>query len=235
MTDELDPIPEDERDDVLAAEYALGLLEDAERDAARRRAGAEPDFAARVLAWEARLAPLGNLAPVPPPAAARAALHARLFPDAAPKPFWRRAGPWQVLAGAALALAVAVLLLVSFDRNGGGGPLYPAEIASEAGDFRVIAVVDKTRDEVVLTRTAGAAPPGRVLQVWAHGPDEPAQSVGLWPAGETVRLPLPPEIAAVRGTLTLGVSEEPPGGSPTGSPSGRVFGTVDIPGVGPSS
>jgi anti-sigma-K factor RskA len=46
-----------------------------------------------------------------------------------------------------------------------------------------------------------------------------------------VALALPPEIAAVRGTLTLGISEEPPGGSPTGRPSGRVFGTVDIPGV----
>jgi anti-sigma-K factor RskA len=42
---------------------------------------------------------------------------------------------------------------------------------------------------------------------------------------------MPPTIAEVRGVLTLGVSEEPPGGSPTGSPSGRVFGTVDIPGV----
>lgn len=231
MTDEGD-IPEREDDDMLAAEHALGLLDGAEAEAVRRRAGSDPAFAARVAAWQARLAPLASLAPVPPPRQARAALLARLFPDAAPVPFWRRLGLWQALTGGALAALLLVIVVPPAPDNLQPGPLYSAEIASVEGDFRVVALVDKTRDEVVLTRTAGAAPPGRILQVWAHGPDEPAQSVGLWPAGDIVRLPLPPEIAAVRGTLTLGVSEEPPGGSPTGSPSGRVFGTVDIPGVG---
>ena len=89
--------------------------------------------------------------------------------------------------------------------------------------------MEKTRDEAILTLTAGAAPDGRILRVWSHGEGEPAISVGLCPEGETVRLPLPPTIAAVRGTLTLGIREEPTGGSPTGSPFGRVFGTVDIP------
>ena len=231
MTEGTDAVPEAERDDALAGELVLGLLEDAERDAARDRAATDPAFAARVLAWEARLVPLADLPPLPPPPASRAALLARLFPQATPVRFWGRLGFWQALAGGALTALLLVTVLPSQDVLP-SGPLYSAEIASEAGDFRVLALVDKTRDEVVLTRTAGAAPAGRILQVWAHGPGEPAQSVGLWPEGESVRLPLPPEIAAVRGTLTLGVSEEPPGGSPTGSPSGRVFGTVDIPGVG---
>ena len=156
----------------------------------------------------------------------------RLFPETAPVPVWRRLGLWQALTGGAVAalfvLAVMVWQPGPQDRT---GPLYTAEIVSDAGDFRVVAVVDKTRNEVILTRTAGAAPDGRILQVWAHGPDKPAQSVGLWPEGENVRLSLPPDIAAVQGTLTLGVSEEPPGGSLRGSPSGRVFGTVDIPNV----
>jgi len=53
-------------------------------------------------------------------------------------------------------------------------------------------------------------------------------SVGLWPDGDSVRLPMPSDIAAVDDILTVGVSEEPVGGSLTGSPSGRVFGTIDI-------
>ena len=129
------------------------------------------------------------------------------------------------------ALLLAAFLLVSDLRETPTGPLYTAEIVSVEGDFRVVAVVDKTRNEIIMTRTLGAAPEGRILQVWSHGPGEPAESVGLWPEGETIRLPMPPNIAAVTGVLTLGVSEEPPGGSVTGSPSGRVFGTVDIPGV----
>lgn len=219
-------------DDMLAAEYVLGVLSKVDHDAVARRAAADPTFAAKIWDWEARLSPMADLAPVTPPTASKKAIMKRLFADTEPVAWWHRLGLWQALSGG----LVAALLVVAFTGwqlapQNEGGPLYTAEIVSDAGDFRVVAVVDKTRNEVILTRTAGAAPDGRILQVWAHGPDAPAQSVGLWPEGETVRLPLPAEIASVQGTLTLGVSEEPPGGSLTGSPSGRVFGTVDIPDV----
>jgi anti-sigma-K factor RskA len=219
-------------DDMLAAELALGLLEDAALTEAQKRATTDQAFAKRVHGWEAQLAAMADLPPVDAPASVKVALMADLFPDSVKPPLLQRLGIWQALAGGAVAAALVLVLAVFPMRTPQGtGPLYTAEIASEIGDFRVVAVVDKSRQEVILTRTMGGAPEGRILQVWAHGPNEPAQSVGLWPAGESVRLALPPEIAAVRGTLTLGVSEEPVGGSPTGSPSGRVFGTVDIPNV----
>jgi anti-sigma-K factor RskA len=44
-------------DDLLAAEFALGVLAGAERDAAAQRAAREPGFARSVAAWEERLAP----------------------------------------------------------------------------------------------------------------------------------------------------------------------------------
>jgi anti-sigma-K factor RskA len=229
MTDPRD----DEDDDMLAAELALGLLEGDALTTAKGRAARDAGFAARVRGWERRLAPMADLPPVPAPARVKAALLVELFPEATKPSLWQRIGFWQSLAGG--ALAALILLGVMMPQGSdvpGQGPLYSAEIASAEGDFRVVALVDLSRDEVILTRTAGAAPEGRILQVWAHGPGEPAQSVGLWPEGESVRLALPPEIAAVRGTLTLGVSEEPPGGSVTGAPSGRVFGTVDIANVG---
>ncbi len=230
MTDEI----EFDDDDMLAAEYALGLLEGEALATARRRAGEDREFAGLVTFWEVRLARMAeDLAPETPPAKAKQALMQRLFDADQKQGFWSSLRFWQGLSLAAVA-TIAALAFTQFTGTAPEGPLYTAEIAAEAGDFRVIAVVDKTANEVVLTRTLGAAPPGRILQVWAHGPGEPAQSVGLWPEGETVRLALPPEIAAVTGVLTLGVSEEPPGGSPTGSPSGRVFGTVDIPNVIPA-
>ncbi|WP_370343572.1 anti-sigma factor [Pararhodobacter marinus] len=227
-----DTLPEDA---LLAAEYAMGLLDGEERRAARSRVSDDPAFAAQVAEWEGRLAPMADLDPVPVPAPVRAAVMERIFPRPRKAPFWQRLGLWQTLAGGAAAVALA-LAVVAFRPADPGAPsrLYPAEIVSVEGDFRVVALVDMQSSEVLLARTAGAAPEGRILQVWAHGPDEPAQSVGLWPAGDNVRLRLPPEIAAVQGVLTLGVSEEPPGGSLTGRPSGRVFGTVDIPGVSPA-
>ncbi|MEM6304514.1 MAG: anti-sigma factor [Pseudomonadota bacterium] len=221
-----------EDDDMLAAELVLGLLDGAELQAARDRAAKDAAFVRLVRDWEARLSQMADLSPVDAPQAVKQALMAELFPEAQRPPFWARLGLWQAVAGAAVAVALLfALVLPALEQGPATGPLYTAEIVSEIGDFRVVAVVDKTRDEVILTRTAGAAPTGRILQVWAHGPDEPAESVGLWPEGETIRLALPANIAAVRGTLTLGVSEEPPGGSVTGAPSGRVFGTVDIPDV----
>ncbi len=229
MTDEIERRDED---DARAAEYALRLLDGEELRAAQERMRTDPAFRRMVLDWEARLAPLAaDLAPETPSRSSKPDLMTRLFPEAAKPSFWERAGIWRGFSLAALALAALLGWLLLGAPEPQRGPLYAATIASESGDFRVVALVDKRRNEVTMTRTEGAAPTGRILQVWAHGPGEPAQSVGLWPEGETVRLPLPPEIAAVEGVLTLGVSEEPPGGSPTGSPSGRVFGTVDIPSV----
>jgi|GEM_PF-3202656 anti-sigma-K factor RskA len=222
-------------DEMLAAEYAIGLLPADEMEAARRRALSDPVFSARIAEWQAVLSEIADFESVTPPVRAKTAIMHQLFPETARVSVWRRLGLWQALAGGAVAATfVLAFILWQPGPTDQAGPLYTAEIMSQAGDFRVVAVVDKIRNEVILTRTAGAAPEGRILQVWAHGPDEPAQSVGLWPDGESIRLRLPPEIAMVQGTLTLGVSEEPIGGSVTGSPSGRVFGTVDIPNVSDS-
>lgn len=220
-------------DDMLAAELAMGLLEGDEAKEAACRAAEEPGFAARVTAWEMQFAGMAEeLDPVAPSPSTKRDVMARVFGEEKPKSLWQRLWVWQATSVVS-AVLLAVILLTDFGAPPETGPLYSAEIVSDEGDFRVVALVDKRRDEIVLTRTAGAVPEGRILQVWAHGPGEPAESVGLWPDGDTVRLALPPRIAAVDGVLTIGVSEEPPGGSTTGSPSGRVFGTVDIPGVTP--
>lgn len=219
-------------DEMLAAEYVLRLLTGDDLAEAERRVMQDRDFARAVTEWEIRLAQMTDeLAPEQPGAAVKKALLARLFPEPPRTPFWQGVRIWQAVS----ALCLLLIVMLGVTRYNApvqdAGPLYTATIAAEAGDFRVIAVVDKSTNEVIMTKTAGAAPPGRILQVWAHGPGEPAMSVGLWPEGDSIRLAMPPTIAAVEGVLTLGVSEEPPGGSLTGLPSGRIFGTVDIPGV----
>ncbi|PUB11770.1 anti-sigma factor [Yoonia sediminilitoris] len=219
-------------DDMLAAEYALRLLEGVELQEAQSRLANDPDFARSVMMWDGRLAALtDDIAPEQPSPRAKSALMARLFPEPARAPFWQGARIWQMLSVLSLLLLAVVGFIGLNGPKEARGPLYTAEITAPEGDFRVVAVVDKSTNEVILTKTRGAASAGRILQVWAHGEGAPAISVGLWPEGDSVRLSMPPTIAAVEGILTLGVSEEPVGGSPTGSPSGRVFGTVDIPGV----
>lgn len=230
MTD--DPVHSDDPEDLHAAEYALGLLTGDNLADAQSRMSSDPTFVRAVVYWETRLAQLTEDLPSDlPSASVKQDLLARVFPESPPTPFLSGARIWQALTAACVIALAVISFSVFFAMPDNAGPLYTTEIVSDAGDFRVIAVVDKSLDEVILTRTLGAAPEGRILQVWAHGPDQPAISVGLWPEGDSIRLTLPPQIAAVEGVLTIGVSEEPVGGSPTGSPSGRVFGTSDIPGV----
>jgi len=57
-----------QEDDALAEDLVLGILPDAEREAAERREAAEPDFAQLVSAWRQRLELLPDpVEPVVPP------------------------------------------------------------------------------------------------------------------------------------------------------------------------
>ena len=82
----------DDENDVLAAEYALGLLEE-EQTAARARLSADPAFAPDIALWEDCLAGLAAELPSEAPSPrAKAALMARLFPEAPRQSFWHRTG-----------------------------------------------------------------------------------------------------------------------------------------------
>jgi anti-sigma-K factor RskA len=64
----------------------------------------------------------------------------------------------------------------------------------------------------------------RVLELWLIGPGEKPRSLGLIDAGRPVHINLPAElIQRIAADATLAVSLEPPGGSPTGLPTGPVI------------
>lgn len=217
-------------DTFLAAEYALRLLEGDALQSVQVRLTQDQAFAQLVADWDTRLAQLADeVSPVTPPAVVKRKLEERLFPKPQKARIWNNLRVVQTFS--ALCVAGLLAFAVSEMRRPAPitGPLFAAEIVAQEGDFRAIAVVDKASGEIIITRTQGAAPDGRILQVWAHGVDEPAMSVGLWTEGDSLRLAMPPTIAAVTDRLTIGISEEPVGGSPTGQPTGRVLGTVDIP------
>jgi anti-sigma-K factor RskA len=104
-----------------------------------------------------------------------------------------------------------VVLQATADAPGGSGGF----VASVAGDGR--SLVTRPLLQVALERD-------RVLELWSVPPQGAPRSLGLIKAdGVTVldrrRLP-----AGLRsgGTAALAVSVEPPGGSPTGAPTGPV-------------
>lgn len=211
--------------DVLAGEYVLGTLAPDERAAVDRRLLDNQDLALRVAQWEARLAPLcEDLAPITPRPAVwqqvrRAVTAGR---REAPPPWWRRLGIWQGLTGAATAAALGLLALVltmpaaapqlvAVLNDADGRPLWLVRASADAPDLSARLL-------------AASAPAGRVPELWLLpvGAQRPVSLGLLDPAGINRRIleTLPPGALQAGGLLE--VSLEPPGGSPTGLPTGPV-------------
>lgn len=214
--------------DALAAEYVAGTL----RGPARRRfevlLAAHPALQAAVRAWQARLMPLtGAVRPEAPPARVWTAIEARLWPAAAPLPWWRRLGVWRAASGVAsvAALTLAVLLsnpapvpapvVVVLQSTGAEGSMGASFVASVSGDGR--ALVTRPLQPVTLQVD-------RVLELWSVPPQGTPRSLGLIRADGTTVLARDrlPATLLKGGTEALAVSVEPPGGSPTGVPTGPV-------------
>lgn len=208
------PLPAQEEDDLLAAEYVLGVLDLPERGLAEARARRDPDFARRVTAWESRLGGLNEeFAPAPAPDLLPA-LEARLFARAAPAPRrgWQ-GGLFGMVTAAALALVAFAVLVPPL-------PDYIATLSATAADpLRYEASISGRN--LTITRAAGtAAEAGQVHELWLIAGDAAPLSLGLI-EGEALTVALPDQ--ALAPGLVLAITLEPTGGGPGGKPSGPVI------------
>lgn len=233
MTDRSHPdLPDEDDDDLLAAEYALGVLDGDAWRAARDRAGVDGGFAARVAAWEARLAPMADAVdPQPVPAGQFARIEARLFaPRAAasapPRRFWRG---WLAGALVAAGLGMAALLVLTLLTGRPDAPQAPqvasldTVLAAEDSDLRLLIRFDPVAGLVSLTREAGSGPePGQDFELWALDDAGTPRSLGLVSAA-VVQRP-----AVLQPGEVLAVSLEPAGGSPDPVPSGPVLAAAPL-------
>jgi anti-sigma-K factor RskA len=214
-------------DRALAAEYVLRLLgPDAHAEFEMRLAYSRP-LRDEVAAWEAQFSVMADaeVAEVAPRPTAKETLMAGLFGEPAhirPR-WWQRAILWQLTTAAALAVAVGLGTL-ALQRPDGPAPLLVGEIAGADDTLRLLVLYDGADGSLRLTRTDGVAPAGRVLELWAlTAPDAPAVSLGLLDETGQGVVTIPPRLRDAAGDLTLAISEEPPGGSPTGQPTGDVL------------
>jgi anti-sigma-K factor RskA len=203
-------------DDILAAEYVLGVLEADARATVETRMARDPAFADAVARWQDRLSPLdAAYAPVDPPAALKSRIAARLFPE----PPRRRFGWFAALAGGAVAAALLAGVLV---WQGPPAPALQAGLQAEGAPVAFAARLDGA--VLTVTRSAGAAAPaGQDYQLWRIGADGVPQSLGLLRGAET-RLPGDGLAAG----LVLAVSVEPAGGAPGPLPTGPVILTAAL-------
>ncbi|MCQ0988446.1 anti-sigma factor [Jiella marina] len=245
---------DDSEDAVLAAEYVLGVLDDSARLAVERRADRDPAFAAEIDAWGERLAPFFEAMPEETPPAA---LWPRIAADLARMRRFRHgtgregrqrggrrvAGIWQWIGLSGMGLAAASLGALILVAGGLGGQfgLTPdpaadrgtliATLASEQGEPLFTISIDRASGTATLIPVGAPTGQGRVPELWMVPPGGGApRSLGVIDASTAHRLSIV-EAGIDMPETALAVSMEPPGGSPTGSPTGPVVASGPLHGI----
>jgi anti-sigma-K factor RskA len=221
-----DPTMDSDDNTPVAGEYVLGLLGAAERRAFEARMARDPRLRAEVEYWERRLGPLASeVKPIDPPPRVWANIEAAIAPSAGRTglwqnlPFWR----WATAGAAALAAACLVALLHTVRVPAPNPPLI-AKLEASGGQASFVATVDAGDAGLTIVPAAAAPVSERALELWLIAPGEKPQSLGLIEAGRAVHIALPARlIGGIAAQATLAVSLEPPGGSPTGQPTGPVI------------
>lgn len=227
--------------EALAAEYALGVLEGADRREAEALMMRDPAFAAAVARWRDQLAPVAEtVQPVQPPAGLWDRIDAQVSPapapvaPARPESLWSSISFWRgfsaIASMAAAALAVIVVLPPpappkpsGFQNAVANGPFMAAPVVGESG--AVVAAAYNPKDSIVVVTPTGkvALTAAQSMELWIIVGDKAPRSLGVIdPANPSLhRMP-----ADVRKELAAGaalaISIEPRGGSPTGAPTGPV-------------
>ena len=218
-------IPQDPQErDVLAGEYVLGVLDVEQAREIERALAIDGELRAAVTFWEKKLHPLSSLARAGnPPTEIWEAVEARISPSTSARARRSVASPWRWSTGAFAAIAAALLLYVVVVPRG------PVQSASP-----LVAVLQSSK-----TQTAGwvaiLGPSGLRLAELTREKPPAAHAYELWGIAAHATRPVPLGVIPANGQMqlaalpkslstgaTLAISIEPPGGSPTGLPTGPV-------------
>lgn len=221
-----------ERLDRLAAEFALGTSPPRVRRRLSSVALRDRVVADALTEWERRLAVLADGVPtvMPPPRVwSRIAVRLGLDTNAsAPEPvvpWWSRVGVWRALT--IVGFVAAITLGVSQIAQQPAPATAPIVVVLAGSDAKPALIASAARGDRFLTvKTVGSAAPaaGRVFELWALPQGGAPKSLGVIPSGALVRVPLrAPADESLTDIPALAVSLEPPGGSPTGAPTGPVL------------
>ena len=208
--------------DRLAAEYVLGTLRGPARRRFERWRASSPHVHQRCRYWEEHLMHMAKgLEPVQPPAHVWPAIRQRLnlAADGSPR---RWARSWALAASIVLVAGLAGLLywrsLPSVRATA------TSTIAAKSGEeVWQVEVFGTTNRLVVHASRLSAHPAGRDYELWALPANGNPVSLGVLPTeGTSTRALTAIQKAALASSSQVAVSIEPPGGSPTGQPTGDI-------------
>jgi anti-sigma-K factor RskA len=222
-------IIQEEGDKLTAAEYVLGVLGAAQRRQAEQRLARDQAFADEVAFWEERLGALADqVAPVAPPDRTWSRIARRVKardPFAPQENLWQSLTFWRSFAIGSAVLAAASIGALTFIEIS-PAPRVPllATLGASTGQPTFVAAVNPGGTSLLIVPAALIAADPRAMELWLIPAGDKAHSLGLVEPGRPVRIDVPRDLVArLNADAALAVSMEPPGGSPSGQPTGPVI------------
>ena len=222
--------PDREELEALAGEYVLGTLTTEERRAAEARYAADAGFRQAVSEWEDRLQPLADSAgEVPLPAAVLERIEARIGAETTPVAgadgnvvvLRRQVRRWRItsaIVGAAAAVLAGVVVVEQIRPPARSQSEFVAVLTSEGASPAFVATVNTVKGTISVRQVVPSPPGDKSYELWAVEPDAVPVSLGVFDDGTSLSRGLE---YAPQG-LTLAVTLEPKGGSPTGVATGPI-------------
>ena len=213
-----------EDDDILAAEYALGLLDEAEALAVQARARTDAPLSLRIAWWRDQLAPLAGEVATPAPAGVWTKIEAQLPGNDNSASLMQR---WRATAVAAMSVAAALILFIAMR------PL-PVPIVEPAIPMPMMAALSGEKGAVVAVSydaTSGklmVAPtvldPGKGdAELWVIPEGGKPRSLGIVNAKLAEPHVVPgADRSFILPGATLAITQEIKGGSLSGQPAGPI-------------
>lgn len=224
------PADSEHPDRDAAAEYVLGTLDAAERQAFEEQLANDAELAAEVETWKTRLSPLNEETnAVEPPHHLFSTILDRIGAGGGDNiiRLKRRFALWRGVAIAASALAASLILFIVIhgERTPAQNGFYMAVLQGSDKAPAFVAAIDMKSRMLVVRRMGAGAAEGHSYELWVLGADRTApQSLGVIDAVAHIPARRMGALSAnALDTMALAVSLEPPGGSPTGQPTGPVL------------
>lgn len=219
--------PNENQDTVIVAEYTLGLMDPAEAKAFAIKLTEDSKLRAEYIRWTEHFSKLSNeIEAVEPPAHLKANIHKRLFGEVETT---TSAGGWFNLRWAgALAFTCVLAIMLYINMPATFTPTYTAQLSSEENALNLTALYDENKQSLKLASFQGTPAPGRDFELWLIVAEQAPVSLGVMTSIANKSIMIPSDLAGSLNGATLALSDEPLGGSPTGSPTGAVLvaGTV---------
>jgi anti-sigma-K factor RskA len=213
----------------LAAEYVLGTMKGGARRRFQDYLKRDAALQAEVARWEAHMTPLAQRLPaIEPPARVWDRIQSQLdgpgatVPSKAASGMWQSLGFWRNWGLGVTGLAAALLFAVVTVKPVEQEPILMSVLAEDNNDVRVYIEQPESNVLHVTMVKPWNIRPGIVHQLWVLPKAGGPRSVGVINSAADTNLTLAGLDAKLVDGALFAVSLEPPGGSPTGTPTGKV-------------